>query len=119
MLTAQVRTPCREVNFNIISCTCRTATEEIQQSQAELRQKLVRSKTEGAQFRSLREETRSANAGVASEVSRLRAREEQLVTDVSTLQNRDTDLQRHLQNHRQENARINACMNQIQITTIQ
>ena len=42
--------------------------------------------------------------------------DEQLITDVSTLQHRDTELQGQLQNLRQENARINARMNQIQIT---
>ena len=47
---------------------------------------------------------------------RLRAREEQLVTDVLTLQNRDTESQGQLQNLRHENDRINASMNQIQIT---
>ena len=78
--------------------------------QAELRQH-----SEGAQLRNLCEETRTPNVSVAPEVTRLQAREAQLSTRVSTLQNRDEELQRQLPNHHQD-ARINALLNQIQTT---
>ena len=77
---------------------------------------MERSNTEGAEFRSSYEETRTANAGVAPEAVRLRARGAQPVNEVSTLQNRETELQGQLQNLRQESARVNDRMNQIQIT---
>ena len=61
-------------------------SDEFQHYQAELRQHLARSNTEGEQFRSQYQENRTANAGVAPEVTRFRVRDYQLVTDVSTLQ---------------------------------
>ena len=62
------------------------------------------------------EETRTANASIAPEVTRLQAREAQQSTTVSTMRNHETGLQGQLLNLRQENARINALMNEIQIT---
>ena len=70
--------------------------------------------TEGAQFWNLLEEARTANAGIAPDVTRSRTREEHIVFDVSTLQNRDTELQRLLQSLFQESARIDARMHQSQ-----
>ena len=69
---------------------------------------MERSNTGGAQFRSLHEDTRTANAGIPHEFNRLRAREVQFVTEVSTTQNQETELQGHLLNLHQEIARINA-----------
>ena len=63
---------------------------------------LKRSNTEGAQSRNLFGETRTANASVAPEVSRLQAREPQLSTRVSTKRKQETDLQGQLQNVHQE-----------------
>ena len=53
-------------------------SDEFRQSHAEMRQHLERSNTERAQFRRLHEETRTANASVAPEVTHLRAKEKQL-----------------------------------------
>ena len=66
--------------------------DEFPHSQPELMQYLERPNAEGAQFRSLLEETRIANARIAPEVTHLRAREAQLVTKVSTIQNQETEL---------------------------
>ena len=90
--------------------------DEFQQSQAQVRHTLERSNTEGVRLRNLCEETRTANASIAPEVTRLQAREVQLPTRVSTMRSQETELQGQLPNLHQENIRINAPMNQIQIT---
>ena len=64
--------------------------------------------------KNLFEETKTANASFAPEVTRLEAREAQLSTRVSTRRKQETELQGLLLNLVQENARINALMNQIQ-----
>ena len=63
-------------------------------------QHLERSNTDGALFKHLCEETRTANAGIAPEVTRLRAQEAQLITEVLTLQNRETEVLGQLRNLR-------------------
>ena len=60
--------------------------------------------------------TRTANATITPEVTRLQAREAQQSTTVSTVRNHETGLQGQLLNLRRENARTNALMNEIQIT---
>ena len=77
---------------------------------------MERSNTEGTQFKGLHEETRSVNASIAPEVVRIQAREAQLVTDVTSLQKQETELQGQLQNLHPENARVYAPLNQILIT---
>ena len=77
---------------------------------------MERSNTEGAQFRNLYDETRTANAGTAPEVTHLRAREALLITEVSTLPNRETELPGQLLTPCQEHAHVNARVNQSQIT---
>ena len=100
MLTMQIHSPSWEVNFSIIICMLKVIPLNFNK----------RSYTEGTQFRRQDEETRTANAGIANRCYSLTSSRRKLVTDVSTLQNRDTESQ--VQNHRQENARINARMNQ-------
>ena len=80
------------------------------------KQHLERSNTEGARLRNLLEETRTANANVAPEVTRPHPREAQLTTRVSTMTNHETEFKGQLQNLQPENTRINALMIQIQIT---
>ena len=60
------------------------------------------------------EETRTANACIAPEVTRPQAGEAQLSTRVSTMRSQETELQGQLQKLRQENNRINALMNHLQ-----
>ena len=76
-------------------------SDEFHQFHTELRQQLERSSTGYAQFWSLHEETRTANVGLAPEVTRSRAGEEQLATDVSRIQNGETELPGQLQTLRQ------------------
>ena len=83
--------------FQLYHLHAESQTDGFQRSQAGVRHDLERSNTYGGQFRSQYEETSTAIASIATEVSRLRAREEQLVTDVSTLQHRDSELQGQLQ----------------------
>ena len=90
-------------------------SDEFQHYQSELRQQLDRSSTESSQFRSLCEETKTANALITPDVVRLQVREAQQYTRVSTLQNQETELQGQLQNLRQAEARVNNRMPQIKI----
>ena len=64
-------------------------SEEFPQSQAELRHNLERSNAEGVQVRNL-EKTRTANASIAPEVVRLKARNAQLSTRGSTMRIQET-----------------------------
>ena len=86
-------------------------SDEFQQCQAQLGQLLGRSNTEGAQLRNLFEQTRTVNASIAPEVTRLHAPEAQLSTSVSTIGSQETELQGQLLNLHQENARVNALVN--------
>ena len=89
---------------------------ELQRHQAELRHILGRSKQKAYIWRNGCEETRTENARIAPKFTRLQAREAQLSTRVSIKRNQETELHGPLQDLQQENARIKACMNQIQIT---
>ena len=93
-------------------------SDELQQSQAVLRQHLERSNTEGAQLMNLYEETRIANASIAPELTRPLAREDQLSTRVSKMRNQETELRyRDSCCLHQQTARIIALLKQIQITS--
>ena len=99
--------------MNIFIVVLKVNPINFNKSQAELGQNLERTNTEGAQFRGLAEETRTANASIAPEVSRIRCREGQLSTRASAMR---TELQGQLQNLQQEKTHISALMHQIQIT---
>ena len=75
------------MNFEFIVYKLKGQSDEFQLSQEELRELLERSIKVGAQFKNLYEGTRTAYVGIPPEVSRLRAREAELITEVSTLQN--------------------------------
>ena len=77
-----------------------------------MRQTFERSSTEGAQLRILSEETRTANANIAPDITRLQTRESQLPSRVSAMRNHETELQGQSQHIQQENTRINADWNQ-------
>ena len=70
-------------------------SDEFQQSQAELKQNMERSNTEGAQLRNLYEKTRNANANIATDVVRLQARGAPPTTRVSTMRSQETELRTH------------------------
>ena len=89
---------------------------EFQQSEAEQRQHLERLDTEGAQFRSLFEETRTENAGKCTRSQSLTSWRRNNSSPTSQRFNRDTELQGQLQNLRHWTARINARMHRIQMT---
>ena len=67
-------------------------------AEAELRQNLEWSDSEGSKCHDLYEETRTANSRVAPVVKRLRVRRKQLTTGISEGRNVETDHQRQLQN---------------------
>ena len=85
-------------------------------SQAELKENMKRSNTEGAQLRNLYEKTRNANANIAPEVICLQSREPPLSTRASTMRNQETELQTQLLSVHQENAGLHVLFNQIRIT---
>ena len=101
--------------FQLHHLHAESQTDEFQQCEAGVRHYLERSNTYGGQFRSHYEETSTAIASIAPEVSRLRARENNSSPTSRRFNFEIRSYRDSCKNLRQENARINAHVNQIHI----